>query len=247
MSAKPRNLRHSYSTRSSPGNVKPAFLCYDAACKLVAGLDKYYPGLLDNDGRLLRDASGHVVFPELADVGNNRDSAARDVEPCTLFEERKRTTDTEDMYAVMETATPRPGLQSEVDPHDALFWAARFSKHAEQVGERSKQSATRSLDALHRDGVRVLSLFEVPVFTYRWHGKAAGGDSGGAPGGVTGRIVVGTNGWVGQAPGGERGGRRRHPRGGKGFVAASARGVVGFKAGQQSVGITIVARWQVDL
>lgn len=194
--------------------MKPLFLCYDAACKLVTGLETHCPGLLDNEGVLLRDTEGNVVFPELAHVGNNRDSATREIDPCTPFKERERTTGTEDVYAIMEAAAPRPGLQSEVDPHEAVFLAACFSK---RVGEPSKLAATRARDALRRDGVRVLSLFEVLVFTYHWHRKAAGGAAGGATGeaaggaagGVAGGLVVGTNGWV-AAVGNEDGGVVTH-------------------------------------
>lgn len=59
--------------------MKPAFLCYDAACKLVPGLEKYCNGLLDEEGVLKRDDRGNVVHPELAHVGSNRDSATRDI------------------------------------------------------------------------------------------------------------------------------------------------------------------------
>lgn len=180
--------------------MKPYLLSYDAACKLVKGLKKYCPGLLDNEGVLLRDGKGNVVFPELAHVGNNRNTATRETVTRT-FEDVARTTDREDMYAVMETACPGPGLQSEVDAHEALFWAASYSKTA---GEPTKLAATRALGALRRVGVRVLSLFEVLVFTYHWHRRqqvAVGGAAGGAAGG---RLVVGDKGWVVHAPGGSR-------------------------------------------
>lgn len=49
----------------------------------------------------------------------------------------------------------------------------------------------------------MLSLFEVLVFTYRWHlqhrqttGGAAGGAAGRGAGGAAGGLVVGANGWV---------------------------------------------------
>lgn len=202
--------------------MKPLFLYYDAACKLVPGIEKHCPGLLENEGILQRDDRGNVVFPELAHVGNNRDSATRDIQACTQFQDLERTTDTEDVYAVMETANPRPGLQSEVDPHEALSLAASFS---DEVGKPSKLAATRALNALHRDGVRVLSLFEVLVFTYHWHlqhgqtgggagGGAAGGGTGGGGGGTAGGVVVGANGWVvqGTPGGGEEGGIITHVR-----------------------------------
>lgn len=186
----------------------------------MAGLEKYCPGLLDNEGILKRDTEGNVVFPELEHVGNNRDSATREIAPCAPFQERERTTDDEDVYAVMETAGPRPGLQSEVDPYETVFWAASFFK---RVGEPSKLAAMRAVDALRRDGVRLLSLFEVLVFTYHWHRRAAGGPAaggavgggseggpaGGAAGGAseggtageaTGGLVVGAKGWVVHTP-----------------------------------------------
>lgn len=191
----------------SSRQVKPYLLSYDAACKLVKGLEKYCPGLLkDKTGALQRDGDGDVVFPELAHVGNNSKSATQET-ATRVFQDIARTNDREDMYAVMETAGPRPGPQSEVDPDEALSWAASLSR---KVGEPSELAATRALDALHRDGLRVLSLFEVLVFTYYWHrqaaggvaGSVAGGAAGGVAGGAAGGLAVGANGWVVQAAGG---------------------------------------------
>lgn len=175
------------------GQVRPLFLCYDAACKLVQGLQQRCPGLLDNEGILLRDAEGNVSFPELAHVGNNRESAARTTVPCSPPEEPRRTTDTEDMYAVMEASGPQPGVQSEVDPHEALYWAAYYSK---QVGEPCRRAATRALDALWREGVQILSLYEVLVFLYHWHRVSSISEPEGPPGG----LAVGIDGWVVREP-----------------------------------------------
>ena len=241
--------------------VHPYLLSYDAACKVVKGLEKYCPGLLkDKTGVLQRDDGGNVVFPDLAHVGNNSKSATQETARRT-FKDIPRTDDCEDVYAVMETAGPRPGLQSEVDPDEALFWAAEFS---EKVGGPSKLAATRALGVLHRDGVRVLSLFEVLVFTYHWHREAAGeatggvaggaaggaaggvaggataGAPGGAAGGAAGGLVVGANGWVVQAPG--EGGE------GGGVTHADAAGfllpvLVGLSGSRQASRVSALPRW----
>eukprot|EP00903_Cladosiphon_okamuranus_P021995 g20222.t1 len=163
--------------------VKPAFLCYDAACKLVPGLETYCPGLLENEGILQRDDRGNVIFPELAHVGNN-------------------------------------------------------------LGESSKEAATKTLDALYRDGVRVLSLFEVLVFTYRWHlqhRQAVGGAAGGGGGGAAGGLVVGANGWVvqGTPGGGEEGGIVTHAR-----AAEFLRPVlVGLSGSRQASNVSSLPSW----
>ncbi|CAB1101680.1 unnamed protein product [Ectocarpus sp. CCAP 1310/34] len=221
--------------------VKPYLLSYDAACKLVKGLEKYCPALLeDKTGVLQRDGEGNVVFPELAHVGNNRNSATRETAART-FQDLQRTTDREDMNAVIETAGPWPGLQSEVDPDEALLWAANFSK---VVGGRSKLTATRALDALHRDGVCELSLFEVLVFTYYWHRKAAGDTAGGAAGGAVGGAAGGAAGeaagWVARAPlEGDEGG---------GFTHADAAGfllrvLVGLSGSRQASKVSALPSW----
>ncbi|CAM9541300.1 unnamed protein product, partial [Pylaiella littoralis] len=77
--------------------------------------------------------------------------------------------------------------QSDVDPDEALYWAAFYF---ERVGKPSREAARKALDALLRDGVRVLSLFEVLVFTYYWHRKHA----------ASGGLVVGNDGWALQGP-----------------------------------------------
>lgn len=162
------------------------FLCYDAACKLVGGVEAACPGLLENEGVLQRDDTGQVVFPELAPYGNNRDSATRETTPCTPLQEPERG-DTMDVYALMEASGPRPGLQSEVDPHEALYWGGRNDV---RVGGASEAAATRAFGALWREGVRILSLFEVIVFSYNWHRhQDASGDA-----------VLGMDGWVRRTP-----------------------------------------------
>lgn len=226
---------------SCTGQVKPYLLSYDAACKLVKGLETYCPGLLKNKtGALEKDAEGVVVFPELAHVGNNRKVATQETAPRT-FQDVPRTTDREDMYAVMETASPQPGVQSEVDPDEALHWGASFDKG---VGQPCKLAARRALDALHRGGVRALSLFEVLVFTYYWHRKAAegaaGGNAGGAQGGATGGLVVGRNGGVARAPGGdEEGGVVSHADA-AGFLL---RVLVGLSGARQASKVSALPSW----
>eukprot|EP00752_Nemacystus_decipiens_P015187 g13523.t1 len=237
--------------------VHPYLLSYDAACKVVKGLEKYCPGLLkDKTGALQRDEGGKVVFPDLAHVGNNSKSAAQETAHRT-FQDIRRTNDHEDVYAVMETAGPRPGLQSEVDPDEALSSAAESS---EIVGVPSRQAATRALGALHRDGVRVLSLFEVLVFTYHWHreaaGEATGGGAGGAPGGAAGGVaggataggpggaagglVVGANGWVVQAPGeGGEGGGVTHADAADFLLPV----LVGLSGSRQASGVSALPKW----
>ena len=79
------------------------------------------------------------------------------------------------------------------------MWAASFPKPVE---EPSKVAATRLLNALPRDGIRVVSLFEVLVFTYKWHQRAAGG---GALVGPAGEVILGGTGWAMHAPGGGEG------------------------------------------
>lgn len=215
--------------------MKPHLLSYDAACKLVKPLEDL---LKNKTGELQRDAEKNVVFPELAHVGNNRNSATQETAPRT-FQDLPRTTDDEDMYAVMETAGPRPGLQSEVDPHEALFWAASSSK---EVGGPVKAATTRALDALHRDGVRVLSLFEVLVFTYYWHRKAAeaaGGAAGGAVGGTAARLADGPNGWMHTPGEGGAGGGITHTDA-AGFLL---RVLVGLSGSRQASKVSELPSW----
>lgn len=56
--------------------------------------------------------------------------------------------------------------QGQVDDHELRFVAC---KQCGEVGKLSFLAATQSLSRLHERGIRILSLYEMLVFTYRWH------------------------------------------------------------------------------
>ena len=170
--------------------MKPDLLSYDAACKLVKPLKAACPGLMSNDGELPRDATGNVSLPGLQHLGNTKDSATLEAKRCSPLTEPPRD-HMANVYALMECSIPEPNVQSQLDVDDILFTSSRLFP---RVGEPSKAAATRTLAALRRHGVRILSLFEVLVLSYHWHVRADQGNLG--------ILVLGADGWVLETPGG---------------------------------------------
>ena len=76
-------------------------------------------------------------------------------------------------------------MQSQLNVYD-LLWAT--GEYLGSVATLCNLAATRAAAALFREGVRVLSMFEVLVFTYHWHRRAA---KGGAR-----TSVLGADGWI---------------------------------------------------
>lgn len=164
--------------------MKPDLLSYEGACQLVRPLEAACPGLLRNGGELPRDAEGVVALPRLRHLGSNRDGSMLAVARCCPLKEPRRN-HTANVYALMGSSTPQPGLQSNVDVDESLFCGGVLVGRA---GRPSELAAKRALAALRKKGVWVLSLFEVLVFTFHWHLSAhrSGFEE----------LVIGPDGWI---------------------------------------------------
>ena len=161
--------------------VPPNLLIYDAACQTVRAFEQRCPGLLANGGKLPRlpveagsTAVGRVVLPHLAHLGNHSGSASMMTPRASSVNTPNRVSD-QDVYALKHFSLPQPTPQSQVDEHNALYTAAKIEGGG--VGPATQLAATRALSALRRDGVSILSLFEVLVFSYHWHVQAAASSS----------------------------------------------------------------------
>lgn len=164
--------------------VKPDLLSYEGACQLVRPLEAACPGLLRNGGELPRDAEGVVSLPRLRHLGSNRDGSMLAVARCCPLKEPRRD-HTANVYALLGSSTPSPGVQSRVDVDESLFCGGVLVGRA---GRPSELAARRALAALRRKGVWVLSLFEVLVFTFHWHVTAHRNGFE--------ELVIGPDGWV---------------------------------------------------
>ncbi|CAN0201995.1 unnamed protein product, partial [Laminaria digitata] len=166
--------------------VKPDLLAYEDVCQLVRPLEAACPGLLvrKEGGALPRDSEGTVSLPRLRHLGSNRDGSMLAIARCCPLKEPQKG-HMADVYALLGSSTPQPGVQSRVDVDESLFCGGVLVGRA---GRPSELAARRALTALQRKGVRVLSLFEVLVFTFHWHVTAHRNGFQG--------LVIGPDGWV---------------------------------------------------
>lgn len=183
--------------------VVPVRVVYDGACEAASQLALRRPGLLEDNGRVPRlgvaggavdtgggsDPTGglraaedgetstslpRVHLPQLAHLGSHSESSTLEViNPCSIPVEPVRSSSA-DVYALRDASLPQPGVQSQLDMHKLLHRSGRQGEIG-GVGTHSFLAATKSLAALLREGIRILSLFEVLVFTYHWHRKVAEG------------------------------------------------------------------------
>ncbi|CAN0574562.1 unnamed protein product, partial [Ectocarpus sp. 12 AP-2014] len=79
-----------------------------------------------------------------------------------------------DVYA-LKAAAQRDRVQSQVNVYDLLHASAETQG---PVPKAVNLAATRAVAALREAGIRVLSLFEVLVFTYVWLRNIAEDESG---------------------------------------------------------------------
>ena len=76
---------------------------------------------------------------------------------------------THDVYALKARSQP-PDPQSQLSVEDLLFYYANSSSSAARA---TFLAATRSIASLRAHGQRILSLYEVLVFTHHWHSAVA--------------------------------------------------------------------------
>ncbi len=174
---------------------------YDAGCQAVPHLERDCPGLLEDRGkpsRLGDDGAGgendeghegagsipRVSIPSLAYLGSDGNTSTVQVPSCSLPVEPERTSD-DDVYALKSAPLPKLCVQSQLNLHDLLFASSDQLGTAEKV---NRSAVTNVAAALWREGVRILSWFEMLVFTYHWHRQAAEDGSS--------RSVLGTAGWT---------------------------------------------------
>ncbi|CAN0404492.1 unnamed protein product, partial [Ectocarpus sp. 13 AM-2016] len=150
----------------------PVLGVYDAGCKVVAHMEKHLPGVLQNRGRPTRlgdDGDGEpaptprVVLPALAHLGSNSASSTVEAPQVSLPVPPKRDSKV-DVYA-LKAAAQGDRVQSQVNVYDLLHASAET--HG-PVPKAVNLAATRAVAALREAGIRVISLFEVLIFTYVW-------------------------------------------------------------------------------
>ena len=108
--------------------------------------------------------TGRVYLPALKHLGNHGWSVSRDGAAGTsLPVDTRQEGGSLDVYAFKEASLPSSCPQSQLDVHELLFEAAH---NCGEVGNFSFLAATRSLRSLHQSRNRILSLYEVLVFTY---------------------------------------------------------------------------------
>ena len=134
---------------------------------------------------------GRVCIPSMAYLASDRKRAG--VEGTRVILPAEPEVDSaSDVYALRNASEPKR-VQSQVNVHDLLWSSAEFLG---PVYKLCHLAATRAATALLREGVRVLSVFEVLVFTYHWHRRAAKDGSR--------TSVLGADGWAlqGDSPAG---------------------------------------------
>lgn len=175
----------------------------------MSHLEKRRPGLLENAGQLPRVGDGgkaaaaagakdigeswgsdeikesslpRVCIPKLAHLGCGIESMSAEIfRPSTPVVPVRGSS--ADVYALKAASSPQPAtVQSQVDLYALLYTS----------GEALGRVAMRAVSALRRGGVRILSLFEVLVFTYYWH-HGVSDDRLGLP-------VLGVDGWALRLP-----------------------------------------------
>ena len=122
------------------------------------------PGGVEN----VEPKRGRVCIPSIAYLASNSNGAGVDVPSCVLPTEPEINS-ASDVYA-LKTASEPTRVQSQLNVHD-LLWAS--GEYLGRVANLCNLAATRALAVLFREGVRVLSVFEVLVFTYHWLRRAA--------------------------------------------------------------------------
>ncbi|CAN0329825.1 unnamed protein product, partial [Ectocarpus sp. 13 AM-2016] len=191
----------------------PVVGVYDAGCKAVAHMEKHLPGVLQNRGRPTRlgddgvggGGSGYsnaasndtedgepaptprVFLPALAHLGSNSASTTVEAPQVSLPVPPKRGSKV-DVYA-LKAAAQGDRVQSQVNVYDLLHASAETQG---PVPKAVNLAATRAVAALREAGIRVISLFEVLIFTYVWLRNIAEDEPG--------MLELGATGWTLRRP-----------------------------------------------
>lgn len=194
----------------------PDLAIYDLPCQMVTHLEKRRPGLLENAGQLPRLGDGggaaaaaggnsqsagwheyatkekslpRVSIPELDHLGYGHISLSAKSRTYSMpvFPVRGSSAD---VYALKLASSPQPAtVQSQLDLYALLYTSGEALGRVEKL---NYSAAMRAVSALRRGGVRILSLFEVLIFTFHWH-REVRDDRLGLP-------VLGADGWVLRLP-----------------------------------------------
>ncbi|CAB1097851.1 unnamed protein product [Ectocarpus sp. CCAP 1310/34] len=195
------------------GQQTPVLGMYDAGCKAVAHMEKHLPGVLQNRGRPTRlgddgvggGGSGYsnaasndtedgepaptprIFLQALAHLGSNSASTTVEAPQVSLPVPPKRDSKV-DVYA-LKAAAQGDRVQNQVNVYDLLHASAETQG---PVPEAVNLAATRAVAALREAGIRVLSFFEVLVFTYVWLRNIAEDEPG--------MLELGATGWTLRRP-----------------------------------------------
>lgn len=126
---------------------------------------------------------GRVCIPSMAYLASNSRSTGAEV-PSIILPDEPELDGASDVYALKIVSQPKR-VQSQLNVHD-LLWSS--GECLGPVDKLCHLAATRAAAALFREDVKVLAVFEVLVFTYHWHRRAAKDGSR--------TSVLGADGWT---------------------------------------------------